>query len=121
MFKSRDRELIDQFGRNKTYLRVSVTDQCNFKCIYCMPSDGIQMLERQDILSFEEIEQVVRAVVPLGIKKVRLTGGEPLVRKGICDLVASLNQIEGLEELCLTTNGSLLSNLAPKLKAGYLV
>jgi len=120
MFKSKSRKLTDQFGRDKTYLRISVTDQCNFKCIYCMPSEGIQMLERQDILSFEEIEQVVRAVVPLGIKKVRLTGGEPLVRKGICDLVASLKQIEGLDELCLTTNGSLLSQLAPKLKAAGL-
>lgn len=112
--------LTDQFGRSMSYLRVSVTDRCNFKCIYCLPSDGISMMDRQDILSFEEIERVVRAVVPLGIQKVRLTGGEPLVRKGLCDLVSSLNQIEGIKELCLTTNGSMLSEYAPKLKAAGL-
>lgn len=102
------------------YLRVSVTDRCNFKCVYCMPNNGIEMMERSDILSFEEIETVVRAVVPLGIEKVRLTGGEPLLRQGLPKLIESLNQIEGLKEVNLTTNGSLLSNFVPKLKKAGL-
>jgi len=120
MSKLTNKKLMDQFGRTKSYLRVSVTDRCNFKCIYCLPANGIDMMKRQDILSFEEIEQIVRAVVPLGIRKVRLTGGEPLVRKGICDLVAMLKKIQGIEELCLTTNGSMLKELAPKLKSAGL-
>ena len=115
-----ERKLADRYGRTKTYLRVSVTDRCNFKCVYCLPEGGIQKFERADLLSFEEIEQVVRAVVPIGIAKVRLTGGEPLLRKGVPELVAALKKIDGLEQVSLTTNGALLAQFAKELKRAGL-
>ncbi len=115
-----ERKLVDRYGRSKTYLRVSVTDRCNFKCVYCLPEGGIEKFERADILSFEEIERVVRAVVPTGIAKVRLTGGEPLLRKGVPELVAALKKIDGLTQVSLTTNGSLLSKFAKELKQAGL-
>jgi cyclic pyranopterin phosphate synthase len=101
--------LQDRYQRPITYLRVSVTDRCNLRCVYCMPSDGIQLRSHDDILSFEEVARVVHAAVGLGIRTVRLTGGEPLARKGLVDLVRMLRDISGLEELSLTTNGTLLS------------
>ncbi len=104
----------DRFGRSITYLRVSVTDRCNLACRYCAPPGGIRLLPRAGILSFEEIEEVVREAASLGVRKVRLTGGEPLVRKGIEDLVRRIAAIEGVEDLGLTTNGILL---APKAEA----
>jgi GTP 3',8-cyclase len=108
--------MYDRYNRNITYLRVSVTDRCNLRCIYCMPREGIQLLNKEDILSFEEIAEVVKTGVRLGIKKVRLTGGEPLVRKGIVDLVSMIHSIDGIEEITMTTNGVLLSKYADQLK-----
>lgn len=111
--------MFDNFNRQISYLRVSITDRCNLRCTYCMPCEGVQLLNHNDILTFEEISSTVKAGVELGIEKVRLTGGEPLVRKGIVNLVAMLSQIEGIKELSLTTNGQLLEKFAPQLaKAG---
>ena len=107
--------MLDQYGRKIDYLRVSVTDRCNLRCRYCMPEEGIQLLNRGDILSFEEITEVVRTAVDMGVTKVRLTGGEPLVRRGIVNLVGSIAEIQGLEDLTMTTNGILLSQYAKEL------
>ncbi|HDL85231.1 MAG TPA: GTP 3',8-cyclase MoaA [Candidatus Acetothermia bacterium] len=108
-------ENIDRFGRRITYLRISVTDRCNFRCIYCMPASGVSWQPHAEILRYEEIIRVVRAAATLGIRKVRLTGGEPLVRDGIVDLVASISDISGIEEITLTTNGTLLPHYAKDL------
>jgi cyclic pyranopterin phosphate synthase len=108
--------LVDRFGRRVTYLRVSVTDRCNLRCVYCMPPEGIQLRPRADILSFEEIAGLVRLAAQHGIQKVRLTGGEPLVRAGLPDLVRMIAAIPGIEDISLTTNGLLLERLAPALK-----
>jgi cyclic pyranopterin phosphate synthase len=111
--------LLDGYQRRITYLRVSVTDRCNLRCLYCMPREGIHLRAHEDILSFEEIARVVRAAVGLGVRTVRLTGGEPLARKGLVDLVRMLRDVSGLQELTLTTNGTLLSSMAmPLAKAG---
>ena len=104
--------LTDRFGRRHTYLRVSVTDRCNLRCRYCMPAEGIQWIERKDLLSFEEIERIVRALAGAGVNKVRITGGEPTVRRGIEGLIAALAKIEGIEELAMTTNGTTLPKMA---------
>jgi GTP 3',8-cyclase len=101
--------LKDAIGREINYLRVSVTDRCNLRCEYCMPPEGVELKKHGDMLSYEEIHQVVSAAVSLGIRRVRLTGGEPLVRKGVAALVRMLNRIEGLEEISMTTNGILLT------------
>lgn len=114
-FKGEPVENIDRFGRKITYLRVSVTDRCNFRCIYCMPAAGVKWQPHQEILRYEEIVRVVRAAAALGIRKVRLTGGEPLVRAGIVELVEELHQIPGINELVMTTNGSLLPRYARAL------
>jgi len=108
-------ELRDSFGRKIDYLRVSVTDRCNLRCVYCMPPQGIPWQPRQEILSFEEILRVVEAAVGLGISKVRLTGGEPLARKGVVELVRAVAAIPGLQDLSMTTNGVLLEHLAQDL------
>lgn len=107
--------MFDRYNRHINYLRISVTDRCNLRCRYCMPEDGIQMLSHQEILSFEEIVAVAKTSVDLGIEKIRLTGGEPLVRKGITDLVRMLAQIEGVKDLSMTTNGILLEQFAWQL------
>jgi cyclic pyranopterin phosphate synthase len=107
--------LYDGHGRRISDLRVSVTDRCNFRCQYCMPAEGLPWLEREEILSFEEIERVVRLLVSLGIEDVRLTGGEPLVRRQFPLLVAMLAGIDGLRDLSLTTNGYLLERDAAAL------
>jgi GTP 3',8-cyclase len=107
--------LYDGHGRRISDLRVSVTDRCNFRCQYCMPAEGMSWLEREEILSFEEVERVVRLLVSLGIEDVRLTGGEPLVRREFPSLVAMLAAIEGLRDLSLTTNGYLLERDAAAL------
>jgi cyclic pyranopterin phosphate synthase len=110
-------QLRDGHGREIIDLRVSVTDRCNFRCQYCMPADGLPWLERDEILSFEEIERVVRVLVAIGIRDVRLTGGEPLVRRQFPRLAAKLAAIEGLADLSLTTNGYLLERDADALAA----
>jgi len=107
--------LLDGHGRRISDLRVSVTDRCNFRCQYCMPADGLPWLERSAVLTFEEIERVVRLMVRMGIEDVRLTGGEPLVRRDFPRLVSMLSPIDGLKDLSLTTNGYLLERDAAAL------
>lgn len=107
--------LIDRFGRRVTYLRVSITDRCDFRCIYCMAEDMV-FLPRAQILSLEEIEAVCRAFVELGVDKIRITGGEPLVRKGALGLLRKLGSLPGLREMVMTTNGSQLEATARELK-----
>jgi GTP 3',8-cyclase len=111
--------MLDRYNRDISYLRISVTDRCNLRCAYCMPQEGIRLISHQDILSYEEIMEVVRESVDLGIRKVRITGGEPLVRKGVVGLVRMISEIKEVEDLGLTTNGILLSDYADELaKAG---
>lgn len=110
----------DRYGRTIKYLRLSVTDLCNCRCVYCMGENGVPRLPHSAILSFEEIEEIVRAAVSLGVTKVRLTGGEPLVRRGIDELVRRLRGIEGVEELAMTTNGARLAEYAAQLKSAGL-
>ncbi|MFY9153318.1 MAG: radical SAM protein [Prolixibacteraceae bacterium] len=112
--------MFDRYNRSINYLRISVTDRCNLRCTYCMPEDGIQLLDHADILSFEEIAEFTRLAVANGIAKVRLTGGEPLVRKDIVELVAMLAEIDGLEDISMTTNGILLPKFAKDLKKAGL-
>lgn len=102
-------------------LRISITDRCNFRCVYCMPEEGVRWLPREDILSFEEIRDVVRAAIEVhGIRRFKLTGGEPTVRSGLLDLVAMLRRIDGIEDLSLTTNGQRLPDLARPLREAGL-
>lgn len=111
--------LVDNFNRHIVNLRVSVTDRCNFRCTYCMPADGINFYDHPEILTFDEVERVARIAVSLGIKKIRLTGGEPLLRKDLPLLINRLVKIEGLKDIGLTTNGFRLKELAEDLyKAG---
>ena len=112
--------MLDRFKRNINYLRISVTDRCNLRCTYCMPADGIKQLDHNDILSFEEIEVFTRLAVSQGITKIRITGGEPLVRKNIVHLIEKLAAIKGLEDLSMTTNGILLDQYASDLKKAGL-
>jgi len=98
------RVLLDKYGRRHDYLRISVTDRCNLRCDYCMGPTGVPLLEHSQILSYEEIVTVVKKAAKLGIKKVRISGGEPLVRKGIAGLIESLAAIPGIEDLAMTTN-----------------
>src|SRR5262249_36260544 len=106
---------LDMFGRPMRDLRISVTDRCNFRCTYCMPFDEYTWIERGQVLSFEEIERLTRLLLGFGIQKVRLTGGEPLVRKDLHRLIGRLSRIEGLSDLSVTTNGALLANQASEL------
>lgn len=106
----------DKYGREISYLRISLTDKCNLRCRYCMPLTGIEDKSHSDIISEEEILSTVKVAVGLGIKKIRLTGGEPLVKKNIVSIVKNIKNINGVEELCLTTNGTLLPKLAKDLK-----
>ena len=108
--------LIDRFGRIVNYVRVSITDRCDFRCIYCMGED-MTFLPRAQILTLEEIETVCRAFVELGVDKIRITGGEPMVRKGAMDLLRNIGRLQGLRELTLTTNGSQLQTMAGELKS----
>ncbi len=100
--------MLDSYDRQITYLRISVTDRCNLRCTYCMPPEGITSLPKSKILRFDQIEEIVRAAATLGIRKIRITGGEPLVRKDTPKLIASLKKIEGIEFVGITTNGTLL-------------
>ena len=107
---------MDTHGRRISYLRLSVTDRCNLRCQYCMPAEGVPKLLHTDILSFEDLLRIARAAVSLGIDKIRITGGEPLVRKGLIDFLEHLSAIGGLKELALTTNGLMLRQCAPDLR-----
>src|SRR5262245_11213944 len=111
--------LIDTFGRVHNNLRISVTDRCNIRCVYCMPENP-EFLPRNQLLSFEEIERFVRIAVKLGINKIRLTGGEPLVRRDLPTLVRMLATIPGIEDVGLTTSGILLAPIARALRAAGL-
>jgi GTP 3',8-cyclase len=108
--------LTDRFGRVHTNLRVSVTDRCNIRCFYCMPESNVQFKPRSEILTFEEIERLVRVVSTLGINKIRLTGGEPLVRAQLPRLIEMLAAIPGLDDIAMTTNGMLLAEHAEALE-----
>jgi cyclic pyranopterin phosphate synthase len=111
--------LKDDYKRHINYLRISITDRCNLRCTYCMPPDGMNLLAHHDILSYEEIVRIAQIAVNEGISKIRITGGEPLVRKGMVTLVHNLSQLDGIKDLSMTTNGILLSEYArPLVDAG---
>ena len=112
--------LADSFNRPITYLRVSVTDKCNLRCVYCMPESGLAWLHREDILSYEEIVELVRAAASVGVKTIRLTGGEPLVRRDLHRLVRSINEVPGIEDIALSTNAVLLEEQLDGLVAAGL-
>jgi cyclic pyranopterin phosphate synthase len=112
--------LIDGFNRPITYLRVSVTDKCNLRCIYCMPEGGLPWLRRDEILSYEEIARIVAAASSVGVRTIRLTGGEPLVRRNLSRLVAAIAAVPGIEDIALSTNGLLLEEQLPELVAAGL-
>ncbi|HEV3090799.1 MAG TPA: GTP 3',8-cyclase MoaA [Candidatus Cybelea sp.] len=112
--------LVDGFSRPITYLRISVTDKCNLRCVYCMPEGGLPWLHRDDILSYEEIVQIVAAAAPLGVRSIRLTGGEPLVRRSLERLVAAIAAVPGIDDIALSTNGLLLEEQVPRLAAAGL-
>ncbi|MFN8257941.1 MAG: radical SAM protein [Bacteroidales bacterium] len=107
--------MFDKFNREINYLRISVTDRCNLRCTYCMPAEGIQLISHDEILRFNEIVEFVKVAVRLGIDKVKITGGEPLVRKGIVELVKMISDIGGLKDFGMTTNGILLDKYATEL------
>ena len=113
--------MTDNYGREIDYLRISITDRCNLRCRYCMPEEGCtDLIDHSEILSFEEIIRIVRAAAAVGIKKIRLTGGEPLVRRGVADLISRISSIDGISEVCMTTNGVLLPEMADSLKQAGL-
>lgn len=110
----------DQFGRRIEYLRISVTDRCNFRCLYCMPVEGLEWLPKSEILTYEEITEVVRQLAPLGLTRLRLTGGEPTIRPDLPVLIRSLRAIPEISDLALSTNGIKLPELAPSFRAAGL-
>jgi cyclic pyranopterin phosphate synthase len=112
--------LTDRFSRTIDYMRVSVTDRCNLRCIYCMPPEGFSPMEHRDILRYEEIVRVLRVAAGIGVRKIRITGGEPLVRKNIPYLIQLIRDIDGIKDLSLTTNGTLLEKYAGELAAAGL-
>jgi len=109
--------LLDRFSRLLSYLRISVTDRCNFRCVYCMPAEGVEVSPRDELLSFEEIERIAAVGATLGLRKIRLTGGEPTVRRDLPRLVSMLSAIEGVDELAMTTNAAMLGELAAPLRS----
>ncbi len=113
--------MVDCEGRIINYLRISVTDRCNLRCKYCMPEDGVKLVAHSEILSFAQISEFTKEAVSMGIDKIRITGGEPLVRRGITELISMLSAIEGVRDLSMTTNGSLLSQFAHDLKKAGLM
>jgi cyclic pyranopterin phosphate synthase len=113
-------DLVDSFNRKIDYMRISISDRCNLRCRYCMPDEGIELIPHDSILTFEEIIRVVQVFAASGISKIRLTGGEPLVRRGMVDLIRRLAQIQGIKDLSLTTNGLLLEPFAESLLAAGL-
>ena len=110
----------DQFGRSIEYLRISVTDRCNFRCVYCMPAEGLPWVPKADILSYEEITEVVSQLAPLGLRRLRITGGEPTIRPDLTRLIAMLRAVPGIEDIALSTNGVKLSTMAVALKEAGL-
>ncbi len=114
------RTLVDQFGRRIEYLRISVTDRCNFRCLYCMPPEGLEWLPKNDILSYEEIAAIVSQLAPLGLRRVRITGGEPTLRPQLERLIAMLRAVPGIEDIALSTNGVKLEAMAESLRAAGL-
>ena len=108
--------MIDQFGRRVEYLRISVTDKCNLRCVYCMPMEGLPWLKREDLLTYEEIEQIVHTMAGMGLRRVRITGGEPLVRRDLPDLVRMISAVPEIEDLSLSTNAVLLAEQAHALR-----
>ena len=110
----------DQFGRRIEYLRISVTDRCNFRCMYCMPVEGLQWLPKSEILSYEEITEVVRQLAPLGLTRLRLTGGEPTIRPDLQVLIRSLRAVPEITDIALSTNGVKLPEMAPSLREAGL-
>lgn len=112
--------LLDRFGRMHDYLRISVTDRCNLRCVYCMPEEGMEFEPDEKLLTFDEITEIVRVLAGLGVRKLRLTGGEPLVRKNLEQLIGRLSQIPGIEDIALTTNGIYFASRAEKLRAAGL-
>ncbi len=117
---TRTNPLADRFGRRHTYLRVSVTDRCNLRCQYCMPAEGIAWIPHEGVLRYEEIERIVRVLAQDGVNKVRITGGEPTVRKGIENLIEIVARIDGIEEVAMTTNGTTLAKMAPVYRTAGL-
>jgi len=111
-----EKRLVDPYGRVHDYLRISVTDRCNLRCVYCMPEEGMQFEPGHRIMSYEEIAEVVATLAPLGVRRLRLTGGEPLVRKGLDRLAAMLSAVSGIEDIALSTNGIYLAAFAERLK-----
>lgn len=109
--------LVDRFNRRINYLRISITDRCNLRCIYCMPPEGERKLRHKDILRYEELLRIARIAIKLGINKIRLTGGEPLVRKGVQEFIPMLTALNGLDDISLTTNGVFLKDNLEMLKA----
>lgn len=109
--------MIDSFGRNINYLRISVTDLCNLRCKYCIPEQGINKIDNKEILTLEEIEEITKIFVELGVTKVRITGGEPLVRKNVLKLIKNIGSIEKIKDFSITTNGTLLEDYIEELKA----
>src|SRR5690606_14179046 len=108
--------LIDPYGRQLNYLRLSVTDRCNFRCYYCMPEEGMNFVNRKDLLSYEELEELTRIFVGLGVNKVRITGGEPFVRRGIMDFLGKISTLPGLGQITVTSNGTLSPAQTSQLK-----
>ena len=107
--------MLDKFNRDINYLRVSITDRCNLRCLYCMPKEGLSLLGHEDILRYEEISRIIGVAVNMGIRKIRITGGEPLIRRGAVDFIDSLKAMPDISDISLTTNGILLESLAEKL------
>ncbi len=107
--------MFDQYNRNINYLRISVTDKCNLRCFYCMPENGVPLFQHENILSYEEIVEIVKFVTERGVQKIRLTGGEPLIRRDITSLVQMISEIDGVKDLSITTNGILLDRYAKQL------
>lgn len=112
--------MLDNFGREIDYLRISVTDRCNLRCIYCMPKDGVEWIPHENVLTFEEILRLCRVFAALGVRKIKLTGGEPLVRHGIAGLIRDMKSIPGIKQITLTTNGVLFAPMAEELVAAGL-
>ena len=112
--------MLDRYNRNISYLRISVTDRCNLRCSYCMPEEGIHLLSHKEILSYDEIRDFTRIAVASGVSKVRITGGEPLVRRGVDTLVRMISEIREIKDLSMTTNGVLLKQFADDLKSAGL-
>ncbi|MDX9904929.1 MAG: radical SAM protein [Bacteroidales bacterium] len=113
--------MLDRFDRTINYLRISVTDRCNLRCRYCMPAEGVKLIRHEDILTYDEITEFTRVAVAAGINKVRVTGGEPLVRKGVTNLIAMLSAIEGITDLSMSTNGIFLADYADGLAEAGLM